>query len=87
VNVKEQLDDIRSRITALETRPSWLDRIDYKWVIGTLLAFAAVDSKVVAVEIDAPAFGTVYGFTSAGGKSTPVSIAGTRSVGILTFEM
>jgi hypothetical protein len=40
--MKEQLDDIRSRITALETRPSWLDRIDYKWVIGTLLAFAAV---------------------------------------------
>lgn len=31
---------------------------------------------------DAPTFGPSYGFTSAGGKSTAASIAGTRSVGI-----
>jgi hypothetical protein len=36
----------------------------------------------VAVEVDAPAFGPDYGFTSEGGKSTAASIAGTRSVGI-----
>jgi hypothetical protein len=40
------------------------------------------NGKPVSLKPVPPAFGPAYDFTSAGGKSTAASIAGTRSVGI-----